>query len=90
MGTWRRRLELLVASVDLESEEVRGDDGVLEGLAVGLAVAGVGWNWQGTVEEVAAWALLGDASEKIFSPAPRLTDRGIGLLDEERRPGLLL
>jgi hypothetical protein len=50
MGTWRRRLELLVASVDLESEEVRGDDGVLEGLAVGLAVAGVGWNWQGTVE----------------------------------------
>jgi hypothetical protein len=42
MGTWRRRLELLVASVDLESEEVHGDDGVLEGVAVGL---GSGRSW---------------------------------------------
>jgi hypothetical protein len=90
MGTWLWWLEPLVAGVDLESKEVCSYDGVVEGWWWGRAVAGVGWHWWGTAEEVAVWPLLGDASEKIFGPAPWLVDGSVGLLEEERRPGLLL
>jgi hypothetical protein len=51
-------------------------------------VAGVGWHWRGTAEEVAVRALLGDAPEKVFRPMARLANRGVGLLEEERRPGV--
>jgi hypothetical protein len=42
MGTWWQQLKPLVTGIDLESEEVRSDDGVLEGVAVG---SGSGLRW---------------------------------------------
>jgi hypothetical protein len=39
---------------------------------------------------VAAWALLGDTPDKVFGLTAWLTNRGVGLLEEERRAGQLL
>jgi hypothetical protein len=90
MGTWRWWLKPLVTGVDLEFKEVSSDDGMLEGVVVGPG------SGRSSLEPLrhhrgsGGAAHLSDASEKIFSSAPRLTDRGIDLLKEEWRPSRLL
>jgi hypothetical protein len=39
---------------------------------------------------VVAQVLLGNTPEKVFNPVAQLVDRGISLLEEERRVGWLL